>query len=183
MPCCSVYGCKSILTKGCGIHFFKFPKKDKPRRKQWIYYCKRADFTESTSTHNSTLCSKHFSSEQYERDPQILAMYGYENARPKLKNDAIPDIPVIIVGSGSSSVSTQLSGEKIKRGAYEKRRRSEVSWFTIFGPRHEKICLRRLASNKGADQPVHPRSLVSTFVIRILESTISKLTTREISIF
>ena len=30
------------------------------------------------------------------------------------------------------------------------------------------------ANNKGADQPVHPRRLISAFVIRFLESIISK---------
>ena len=39
------------------------------------------------------------------------------------------------------------------------------------------------ANNKGADQPVHPLSLISTFVIRLLESIISKLATSEISLF
>ena len=39
------------------------------------------------------------------------------------------------------------------------------------------------ANNKGADQPAHPRSLLSTFVIGILKSIISKLATSEISIF
>ena len=39
------------------------------------------------------------------------------------------------------------------------------------------------ANNKGADQPAHPCSLVSAFVIRLLESTISKSPTSEISIF
>ena len=39
------------------------------------------------------------------------------------------------------------------------------------------------ANNIGADQPVHPRSLISAFVIRFLESIISKLTTSEVSIF
>ena len=51
------------------------------------------------------------------------------------------------------------------------------------GPRREKTCLRRFANNKGADQPAHPRSLISAFVIHCLESTISKLTTSEISTF
>ena len=32
------------------------------------------------------------------------------------------------------------------------------------------------ATNRGADQPAHPRSLISAFVIRCLESIISKLT-------
>ena len=39
------------------------------------------------------------------------------------------------------------------------------------------------ANNKGADQPGHPRSLISTFVIRFSGSSISKLTTLEILAF
>ena len=43
---------------------------------------------------------------------------------------------------------------------------------------------RKLSSgcgnNKGADQPAHLRRLISTFVIRLLESIISKLATHEI---
>ena len=34
------------------------------------------------------------------------------------------------------------------------------------GPRREKTCLRGVANNTGADQPAHPRSLISAFVIR-----------------
>ena len=51
------------------------------------------------------------------------------------------------------------------------------------GPRREQTCLRGYENNKSADQPAHPRSLISTFVIHFLESTISKLATSEISIF
>ena len=54
---------------------------------------------------------------------------------------------------------------------------------TIFGPRREKTCLRGFANNTGADQPAHPRRLISAFVIRVLKSTISKLATSEISVF
>ena len=39
------------------------------------------------------------------------------------------------------------------------------------------------ANNTGADQPVHPRSLISDFVICVLEGAISKLATSEISFF
>ena len=39
------------------------------------------------------------------------------------------------------------------------------------------------ANNKYADQPAHPRSLISAFVIQFLESIISKLTTSENLIF
>ena len=36
---------------------------------------------------------------------------------------------------------------------------------------------------KGADQPAHPRSLISAFIILFLEVIISKLATSEFSIF
>ena len=53
----------------------------------------------------------------------------------------------------------------------------------LFGPRREKTCLRGFANNKGTDQPAHPRSLISVFVFRFLESIIPNLATSEISIF
>ena len=53
----------------------------------------------------------------------------------------------------------------------------------IIGPQREKTCLQGFANNTGADQPAHPRSLISAFVIRFLENIICKLATGEISIF
>ena len=53
----------------------------------------------------------------------------------------------------------------------------------IIGPQREKTCVRGFANNTGADQPAHPRSLISAFVIRFLESIIGKRATDEISIF
>ena len=47
----------------------------------------------------------------------------------------------------------------------------------------QESCLCGFANNKGANQPAHPRSLVSVFVIRFLKSIISKLATSEISVF
>ena len=38
-------------------------------------------------------------------------------------------------------------------------------------------------NNTGADQPAHPRSLISAFVIRFLESFIYNLATRDILVF
>ena len=35
-----------------------------------------------------------------------------------------------------------------------------------YGPGYEKMCLMPYANNKGADQPAHPRSLISAFVVR-----------------
>ena len=53
---------------------------------------------------------------------------------------------------------------------------------SVFGPLGEKTCLQGFANNTGTDQPAHLPSLISTFVIRFLESTICKLATGEISI-
>ena len=55
--------------------------------------------------------------------------------------------------------------------------------YVLIGPQREKTCLRGFANNTGADQPAHPRSLISAFVIRFLDNTICKLPTGEISIF
>ena len=40
-------------------------------------------------------------------------------------------------------------------------------------PGHEKMCHISYANNKGADQPAHPRSLISAFVVRCLDSLMS----------
>ena len=49
----------------------------------------------------------------------------------------------------------------------------------------EKTCPCSFENNKGADQPAHPRSLISTFVFRLglQESFISRLATSDFSIF
>ena len=46
---------------------------------------------------------------------------------------------------------------------------------------HEKMCLMSYANNKGADQPAHPTSLISTFVVHCLDSIISLDSIAEIS--
>ena len=63
--------------------------------------------------------------------------------------------------------------------------KNEMVWShtRLSGPRREKTCLRGFANNTGADQPAHPRRLISAFVIRFLESIICKLGAGEISIF
>ena len=43
------------------------------------------------------------------------------------------------------------------------------------------MCLMSYANNKGADQPAHPRSLISAFVVRCLDSIISLDSIAEIS--
>ena len=43
------------------------------------------------------------------------------------------------------------------------------------------MCLMLYANNKGADQPVHPRNLISVFVVRCLDSIIYLDSIAEIS--
>ena len=52
-----------------------------------------------------------------------------------------------------------------------------------FGPGHAKTCLMPYANNKGADQPAHPRSLISTFVVRCLNSLVCILAIPKVSRF
>ena len=48
-------------------------------------------------------------------------------------------------------------------------------------PRCKKTCFMPYASNKAADQPAHPCSLSSAFVVRCLDSIISILAIAKIS--
>ena len=43
---------------------------------------------------------------------------------------------------------------------------------TSYGPGHAKTRLMSYANSKGADQPANQRSLISTFVVRCLDSMI-----------
>ena len=48
----------------------------------------------------------------------------------------------------------------------------DVQLSTRFEPDHEKMCLMSYAYNKGADQPAHPHSVISAFIVRCLDSII-----------
>ena len=43
------------------------------------------------------------------------------------------------------------------------------------------MCLMSYANNKGADQPARPRSLISAFVVRCLDSIMSLVSVTKIS--
>ena len=57
----------------------------------------------------------------------------------------------------------------------------QVIRLVSYGPRCEKTYLQRFANNKGPDEPVHSRSLISAFVIRLMESIISKFAASKFS--
>ena len=48
-------------------------------------------------------------------------------------------------------------------------------------PVHEKTCIREFANKENTDQSAHPPSLISIFVICLLERTISILATSKIA--
>ena len=54
-----------------------------------------------------------------------------------------------------------------------------IKYHLAFGPQREKTCLWGFANNTGTDQParMHPRRLISAFVICFLERIICKLGT------
>ena len=54
---------------------------------------------------------------------------------------------------------------------------------STFEPHHEKTCLTPYANNKGADQPAHPCSLISTSAVRCPDSIIPILAKAKISRF
>ena len=51
----------------------------------------------------------------------------------------------------------------------------------INDPGYEKMCLMSYANNKDADEPAHPHSLISTFVVHCLDTIISLGSIAEIS--
>ena len=56
-----------------------------------------------------------------------------------------------------------------------------LDYIILYEPGHEKMCLMSYANNKDADQPAHPRSLISAFVVHCLDSIISLDSIAEIS--
>ena len=64
---------------------------------------------------------------------------------------------------------------------------ADGSYFLLFGENGTLASMRENltlhANNKGADQPAHERSLISTFVIPYLESIVVDLASCKISIF
>ena len=52
-----------------------------------------------------------------------------------------------------------------------------------YGPGYAKMCLMPYVNNKGTDQPAHLRSLISTFVVRCLDSMIHILALCKVSRF
>ena len=82
-----------------------------------------------------------------------------------------------------SLVKPTLSEETLSNGQLGSGVKVKLNFSPYMGLDARKTCLGGSGNNKSADQPTHPPSLISAFVIRFLESIISKLATGDISIF
>ena len=77
----------------------------------------------------------------------------------------------------------QMITLKVINYATESWDRRVYIWERLYGPQREKPCLRGFANKiRCRPAPWHPHRLISTFVFRFFESTISRLATSEISI-
>ena len=72
----------------------------------------------------------------------------------------------------SDSLTCRYSLEVALEVAFKERHKNVfMEKFKItYRPQSDKTCLQRFANNKGADQLEHLRSLISSFLIRLLES-------------
>ena len=85
-----------------------------------------------------------------------------DRARHDVGPDLDPSYLTLMVFLKDEKVDFEINQQVTKKHEILPSRQSP------YGPRHKKTCLRRFANNKGADQPAHARSLISTFVIRFL---------------
>ena len=76
-----------------------------------------------------------------------------------------------------------LLSRKIRKKMYHKQHCLENLNMILKWARSCIMCLMPYANNKGADQPAHPCNLISTFVVRYLDSMICKLVISEVSRF
>lgn len=89
---------------------FQFPQ-SLVRRKTWTIYCRRDKFVIENRSH---LCSKQFSWNQVERDPNVLERLGYANARIRLERDEVSNKPLRLQEAAS------LALPQMTRGAFAK---------------------------------------------------------------
>lgn len=142
MPGCAVAGCTtySRKTKGTGIIYHSFPK-DPQLQKTWILKCRRKDhFSVSTST----VCSQHFTANDYVRDLRAELL----NLPPRkvLKPDVVPSVNIPgTIGTSANSTpeivspqSEQLQNRIDRCHAREVRKRA-IETLNNLSPKKRKI--------------------------------------------
>ncbi|XP_063438123.1 uncharacterized protein LOC134719102 isoform X2 [Mytilus trossulus] len=123
MVLCAVAGCKSKHSRNGELSFYRFPN-DLQTRKTWIDFCNKIDFIPNV---NQRLCSAHFSNSCYDRDPIVIRNLGSLFERPKLRQDAVPDIPFTCIQQTKPKQRLLLP----KKGAYEQQIEAETKKTTM----------------------------------------------------
>ena len=89
-----------------------------------------------------------------------------------------------LAGSAGTVTSTVLvSTETTPKGTPPSLKVTEIKTRDHMDLYARKPVFRGVANNKGTDQPAHPRRLISTFVIPLSRSIMSRHAMSEISIF
>ncbi|VEL40635.1 unnamed protein product [Protopolystoma xenopodis] len=92
MPQCCFAGCHNRTDDGRGLSFFRFPRRDAARTVAWVAACGRKEFTPSQ---HSRVCSRHFSTDEFERDYRSDLANGPPR-RLRLKDTAVPSKSPVI---------------------------------------------------------------------------------------
>ena len=123
------YNCHNSGKSSASLH--KFPSDEKVR-KIWIGKIRRKNWTPSQ---HSRLCSQHFTHDCFEQDLVAMQYAGWKPKRLSLKAGAIPIIfDYEAKGKTTKRASSGSTGKTRRRGAYEKRRRTEVSEICLYFP-------------------------------------------------
>ena len=144
------FNCRTLLyTFGPGLDFIHF------ETGFGFYPCSPGlDFTNDESGSELGLYNTESWSEFYQASPGL----DFIHFEPRSEfYQACPDF-----------TSVRLLLDKIKLYTIQNYKRLAL----LYGPGHVKTCLMSYTNNKGADQPAHTHSLISTFVVRCLDSMI-----------
>ncbi|XP_049768278.1 uncharacterized protein LOC126101611 [Schistocerca cancellata] len=138
MPGCAVTGCLSYSrkTKGTDIIYHSFPK-DVKVQKAWIMKCHRKD---RFNVVTSTVCSLHFTSDDYLRDLRAELL----NLPPKktLKPDAVPSVNIpgsVPSVSGNSGPDDTVSPNRADRLQARKTMKNAIEHLVSVSPKKRKI--------------------------------------------
>ena len=118
MVYCVAVHCNNNSSRGTRVSYFGFPT-DTKMKKRWVEKIKRKKWKPLI---HSKICSDHFDESCFVQDLTLMTAMGLKPGRLLLKADAVPSI-----FSYSEFEGQQPSKcSKIKKGAYDKRRRREV---------------------------------------------------------
>ena len=117
---------------------------------------------------------------------------SYKNSPPFGSRDQLNKVansitPLLSGLSGTEAPTNMPPARKLEvlksdESKKKKKKKKMLGNVLLWASKGENLSLE-FVNNKGTDQPALPRSLISAFVIRLLECITSKLATSEISVF